>query len=275
MSGLRRLLTHRGRRGRDRRDLRVDDAMTAEAVAVTPDDGVRTAARRMAENETVAVVVEGDRPGIMTARDVLEFVAAGRDGERERVEDHCTSPAASTPPDAPLDDAVTKMVDGGFRHLVVRAEGRIAGVLAMRDVVRTWVDEGAAPREPVPIRTAMNTDFVAADGDESVQRSAAVMTGRNAAVAVVAPSAGRSYPGLFTEREVVAVLAAGKDLDSARIADHLAPKLTFSAPGWSVKQAAEAMRSGGFQYVVVVDQHEVRGVIAIRDIVRAWIDAER
>jgi CBS domain-containing protein len=43
--------------------------------------------------------------------------------------------------------------------------------------------------------------------------------------------------------------------------------MTFSAPDWSLRQAAEAMTKGGFQHIVVVDQGGTAGVISISDVV--------
>jgi signal-transduction protein with cAMP-binding, CBS, and nucleotidyltransferase domain len=37
------------------------------------------------------------------------------------------------------------MVRGGFRHLVVLDAGEVAGILAMRDIVRAWSQEHVSP----------------------------------------------------------------------------------------------------------------------------------
>ena len=251
-------------------DLRVEQAMTTDMVVVTPEDTVGGAAVRMADGELAAAIVESAEPGILTARDVLEFVGAGRDPDAERVGDHATEHARSTSPHSSLDDAASAMVDGGFRHLVVTDAGRTVGLLAMRDLVRCWVEARAFPQAATPIREAMNTDFLTLGVDDSIQGSALAMSERGSAAAVVEPSAGRPYPGIFTEREVLHSLRAGRGAASERLADHLASSMTFSAPGWSLKQAAEAMTKGGFQHIVVVDPHETRGVISMRDIVRRW-----
>lgn len=262
-------------RRRRRGELCVNDAMTSEMVTAATEDTIREAARRMTAQDVAAAVVEAAQPGILTARDVLDFVAAGHDGDTARVTDHFTPEARTTTPGAPLDTAAETMVEGGFRHLVVTDGGRRVGVLAMRDVVRCWVDEDATPRDPIPIRKAMSTDLLEVGADDTIRGTAEAMAKQRITAAIVMPDRSRSYPAIFTEREVVDALAATDDLESARIADHLAPSMTFSAPGWSVKQAAEAMRKGGFQHVVVVDRYEVRGVIAVRDIVQAWIARER
>lgn len=257
-------------------DLRVRDAMSEDMLTVEPVDLVREAARRIIGRGVAAAVVEpgeGSRHGIITARDVLDFVAAGRDPDAEPVGDHSTREARSTPPDSPLGEAAEAMTAGGFRHLVVAdEEGRIAGIVSMRDIVRCWVEARATPEVTTPIRKSMNTDFLAVSGEETVRQTVRRMSGREVAAAVIDDDE-RPYPGIFTERELLEVVAAGADPDSEPVQDRLASRMTFSAPDWSLKQAAEAMTKGGFQHVLVVDRHEIRGVLAMRDIVRAWTEA--
>ena len=77
-------------------------------------------------------------------------------------------------------------------------------------------------------------------------------------------------PGIITERDILASLAAGQDPDSERVADHLSANLTFAAPDWSLERAAEAMIRGGFRHLVVMDGSETAGVLSMRDIVRCW-----
>lgn len=257
--------------GGDRSDLRVEHAMSTHMATVAPGDTVRTAANRMADWELSAAVVESSEPSILTAHDVLEFVSAGHDPDGEQAARHATPRARSASPRSSLEEAAKEMVDGGFRHLVVTDAGRTVGVLSMRDVVRCWVKARAMPPVVTPIRKAMNTDFVTLEVGTTVQRAARAMFEREAPAAVVEPAEGRPYPGVFTEREVLHSLKAGADPARERLADHLATKMTFSAPGWSLKQAAEAMAQGGFQHIVVVDRHEIRGVISMREVVRRWV----
>ena len=46
-------------------------------------------------------------------------------------------------PDWSLEEAAAAMVRGAFRHLIVVEAGEITGILAMRDIVRCWTDDGA------------------------------------------------------------------------------------------------------------------------------------
>ena len=78
-------------------------------------------------------------------------------------------------------------------------------------------------------------------------------------------------PGMISAREILHSVAAGEDPDTERVADHLAPRRTFSAPDWSLSQAAEAMSKGGFQHIVVVDMNGIAGILSMRDLMRSLI----
>ena len=92
-----------------------------------------------------AVVIdpEAPGPGIFTERDLLNALGAGQDPDEERVCEHLSENLTFAGPDWSLERAADEMVKGGFRHLVVIDGGEIAGVLAMRDIVRCWSGSGA------------------------------------------------------------------------------------------------------------------------------------
>ncbi len=58
--------------------------------------------------------------------------------------------------------------------------------------------------------------------------------------------------------------------DSERAGDHLAVDAVYASPEWTLEEATEAMRRGGFRHLVVLDGSEVIGLISMRDIVKAW-----
>ncbi|HWB71467.1 MAG TPA: CBS domain-containing protein [Egibacteraceae bacterium] len=129
--------------------MRVRDCMTTAAVTVGPDHTLRQAAQVMAQRNTGAALVldpDGAGPGIITERDVLRSVAADEDPDREIVREHLTPEVTVTVPDADLRAAATAMINGGFRHLVVVSEdSQVLGMLSIRDIVRSWV------QEPTPV----------------------------------------------------------------------------------------------------------------------------
>ena len=147
----------------------VRDGMSKVVLSVGPGHTLRQAAELMARRKVGAAVVvdpDGEGPGILTERDILESVARGQDpdaqgpgiiterdlllsigrGEdpdEECVSDHLSAHLTFAAPDWSLEEAAVAMVRGGFRHLVVIDRGETAGVLSVRDVVRCWTDDGA------------------------------------------------------------------------------------------------------------------------------------
>jgi CBS domain-containing protein len=82
---------------------------------------------------------------------------------------------------------------------------------------------------------------------------------------------GGEAPGIITERDLLHSNGRGEDADQERVADHLAGKLIYAYPDWSLEQAAEAMTRGGFRHVIVLDGGDAVGILSMRDIVRCWL----
>jgi CBS domain-containing protein len=120
--------------------------MTTTVLSVGPEHTLREAARLMSRRRVGAAVVldpDGQGPGIITERDLLDAIGSGQNPDDERVRDHLTADIVFAAPDWSLEEAAVAMVRGGFRHLVVTDGGEISGILSVRDVVRCWTDDGA------------------------------------------------------------------------------------------------------------------------------------
>ena len=82
--------------------MQVRDGMSKVVLTVGPGHTLREAARLMADRRVGAAVVmdpEGEGPGILTERDVLDSVGRGQDPDTERVCDHLTSDVVYATPD--------------------------------------------------------------------------------------------------------------------------------------------------------------------------------
>lgn len=250
--------------------MQVAEAMTRDFLTARAEEELGEVARRMVERWIGSVVVEppshGSAPGILTERDVVEVVGAGHDPRRTRVGDHFTAEPIAAAPDWPLERVAEAMDRGGFRHLLV-ADGEPVGVVSMLDLMLAWTRERWR-HLTVQIREAMRRDFLEVERDETLSETARRMVERELSAAVVAPAKPRGPPDLITDRYILKAAASGGDPTTEQVADHLSDRMTFSAPDWSLKQAADAMTKGGFQHVVVVDQNGTAGVISISDIVR-------
>ena len=124
---------------------KVRDAMTKQVLTITPGRTLRDAAKFMTEHNIGAVVVmdpEQPGPGIVTERDLVRSLGRGEDPGSETVADHLTSRAAFADCEWDLQEAADAMAEGGFRHLVVVADGEVTGIISMRDIMHVWRPKG-------------------------------------------------------------------------------------------------------------------------------------
>ena len=136
--------------------MQVREGMSEMVLTVGPGHTLRAVARLMSERSVGAAVVmdpDGNGPGIITERDILNAVGDGQDPDLESVAEHLTRDVVYAAPDWSLEEAAAAMVRGGFRHLIVLDHGDTVGILSVRDVVRCWTGDGAIC--PVPARAAV------------------------------------------------------------------------------------------------------------------------
>lgn len=120
----------------------VSDHMTRSLLTVSAEATLGEAAAAMAERGVGAVVVlEGDSiSAILTERDVMKAVAAGKDGSAPVTEWMTRHPDTIEPTDT-TDHAATLMIHGGFRHLPVVDDGKLVGIVSIRDLMRLALDD--------------------------------------------------------------------------------------------------------------------------------------
>ncbi len=120
--------------------------MAADLLTVEAGLPLEEAASRMDERGVGAVLVlEGEKlVGVFTERDVLHAVARGH-AEKPTVGDWMTPHPETIEPDDTTEHAAVLMIHGGFRHLPVVDGGTVVGILSIRDLMRSVLDD-AAPR---------------------------------------------------------------------------------------------------------------------------------
>ncbi len=113
--------------------------------AVSPDATVLEAVEVMAEHGVgaVAVVDNGQLRGIFTERDVMmRVVLRHRSPKDTHVGEVMTSPAETITDETTEEDALVHMVERHVRHLpIVSAEGKVNGMLSVRNLLEHRVDE--------------------------------------------------------------------------------------------------------------------------------------
>jgi CBS domain-containing protein len=105
---------------------------------------VKEAAAVMTRHQIGAVPVldEGRLVGIFTERDVMgRVVALGLDAERTIVGDVMTTALVVADPSESYEACLARMQQVRVRHLLVLDQGRLAGILSVRDLLAADADE--------------------------------------------------------------------------------------------------------------------------------------
>ena len=93
----------------------------------------------------MVVLAEADRlAGIVSERDVVKAIAAhGEAALRMTAADIMTETVITATPATPINDAMSMMDEGYFRHLPVVDAGALVGIISVRDAVRAYIQRQA------------------------------------------------------------------------------------------------------------------------------------
>ncbi len=121
-----------------------------EVVTIAADATVADAAHLLSERRIGAVIVcEGQEPaGILSERDIVREL--GRSGPScldQPVSGMMTATVKSCTPAQSLDEVLSEMTEGRFRHMPVMAEGKMVGLVSIGDVVKARLSELAMERD--------------------------------------------------------------------------------------------------------------------------------
>jgi CBS domain-containing protein len=108
-----------------------------EVFAVSVWDTLEEAARRLRAHNVGALMVfdEEEFIGVITERDLASAVAAGHYPETAQVGDYMTMYPITVSPDMDVREAAAQMLETEVRHLPVELDGRLVGVISLRDLL--------------------------------------------------------------------------------------------------------------------------------------------
>lgn len=123
------------------------------------DDSVQDAATKLKENGIGAMPVlspAGMLVGMFSERDLVrEFSKLGAELANRKVGDILTKSVIFMGPNAELSDAMRTMNDNGFRHIPILSEGKLLGVISIRDMLALSIPfEGSIADHPAFKKTA-------------------------------------------------------------------------------------------------------------------------
>ncbi|HEX2275151.1 MAG TPA: citrate synthase [Acidimicrobiales bacterium] len=121
-----------------KRERTVSDIMARPVITATASETVAEACTRMHQHKVGSViVVDGDCPvGILTERDLVRFGASGIDGNSAKVAEWMTAQPDTISPDEEVTQSFQHLLEKGYRHFPVVSEGKLAGVVSARDLMR-------------------------------------------------------------------------------------------------------------------------------------------
>ena len=115
----------------------VADVMTRDVLTTSASELLAKASGRMIERKVGSViVVDDERPvGILTERDLVRATAAGADLPTALVSEWMTGAADTVSPTENVKNAYDSLAKHGYRHFPVVEDGRLVGVVSMRDML--------------------------------------------------------------------------------------------------------------------------------------------
>ena len=120
--------------------------MSRRILSVTLSSRVVQAARILRDSKVGCLLVSGDHDryiGIVSETDLVRKVVAGeKDPGRVLVSEVMTSPIITIEIDRSAHEASDLMAERGIRHLGVTEDGRIVGMLSVRDLLRYFKNWG-------------------------------------------------------------------------------------------------------------------------------------
>lgn len=115
----------------------------------------------------------------------------------------------------------------------------------------------------------MSTSVHQTEVDATVCDASATMVTARVGSALVMN--GTALIGIITERDVLRAAASGEDLRRSQVRDWMTPDPVTADPDLEVTEALEIMISQGFRHLPVTVDHQVQGIVSLRDLMSARI----
>ena len=118
---------------------KVHDCMTTRPISVSSDTSLAEGAEIMAKNHVGALVIKDDHnsKGLITEQDIVRKVLArGINPLTKKVKDFMEKELITISPNDDIYDALIKMRDSNIRHLPVVENGKMIGLLTLKDILK-------------------------------------------------------------------------------------------------------------------------------------------
>lgn len=130
-------------------------------------------------------------------------------------------------------------------------------------------DAPGRPSRTLTVGDVMTAVVVTTSPDNPVADAAAAMVRHKVGSALIMQ--GRLLAGILTERDVLRAAASGSDLTSSPVSAWMTKDPEQASPDTTVEDALQVMLLHGFRHLPVLADHEVRGVVSLRDLAASRI----
>jgi len=189
---------------------KVSEIMTTNLTKATVTASIFEVMQTMvAEDVGRIIITDDDVPvGIFTEKDVVKRVINAKvDAKKTAIKKVMTAPVRAVREETHIVDALGKMYQGKYRHLLVRGRrGKIIGIISMRRILNLAVELGQGLSETKTLGDIAAQTVFTVDQTSMVSETVDLMN-KKSVTAVIVTAVGKPV-GIFTERDVLKRVAS-------------------------------------------------------------------
>jgi predicted transcriptional regulator len=251
---------------------KVKEIMTTQLTSAPVTETISRVVEMMVAADVGRVIItDGDVPvGMFTEKDILKRVVNKTiDPQRTSIRDVMTSPIQAVAEETHILEALGKMYQGNFRHLLVRGRrGTIVGIISMRRILKIAVELGQGLSETQTVGEIMSGEVLTVDQECSISTSTELMTQKNSGAVVVTEE--RRPKGIFTERDVLKrVINKIPDITQTSVRQVMtAPLISLPQSTHIGEVLAEMYRRDIRNMPIKGDGDDLLGIVSMPDVLR-------
>ena len=217
------------------------------------------------------IITDADVPvGMFTEKDVLKRVVnKAIDPQQTSIREVMTSPIQAVAEETHILDALGRMYQGNFRHLLVRGRrGTIVGIVSMRRILKIAVELGQGLSETRTVGEIMSGEVLTVDQGCSISESTDLMMQKNSGAVVVTEE--QRPKGIFTERDVLKrVVNKIPDTTKTSVRQVMtAPLISMPQTTHVGEVLAEMYRRDIRNMPIKGDGYDLLGIVSMPDVLR-------
>ena len=246
-------------------DLLVGNYMSEYPISVKPEISFATVVDFMAESRfSTLIVMEEEKQmpiGVFTERGIIRHVASGKPIDQS-IKQELIQPFVSVTPDTTIIEAARLMISKKSRVLVFADTDKLIGTITASDMIRAFGETDKTPNlEKVISKTVYHCPF-----DTTIFDAVKLLDEKNIGSILVTRD---SLHGIFTQRDLVKVLAKGENLQSG-VGDYSSFPLVTAKKDILANEAAKIMSDKNIKRLGLTENSSVVGIVTARDIVDAY-----